>query len=286
VKLRAVSAVVLDEADRRLDLGFAADLDVVFQAVPRQRQTLLFSATFPDAVRELGRNRLRKPVTVEAAPRNSTAKQVRQRVVPVDKKRKGDLFLFMWRDYGWQQALVFARTKKGVDELVARLQTRGIAADALHGDRPQATRKQVLADFAAGQLQVLVATDVAARGIDIDGLPLVVNFDLPLQAEDYVHRIGRTGRAGAAGEAVSFVCADEAPQLAAIEQMLKKPLSRDEEPGFEPQHRVPPTGPGAVAKARPAAPGKKPGGVPGNWEGFGASPGRRPARGSGRRTGR
>ena len=197
VKLREVATVVLDEADRLLDLGFAGDLDVLFQALPRQRQTLLFSATFPEAVRALARARLRKPVNVETAPRNSTAAQVRQRVVPVDKKRKGDLFLFMWRDYGWQQALVFVKTKNGADELVARLQSRGIAADALHGDRPQATRKQVLADFASGQLGVLVATDVAARGIDIDGLPLVVNFDLPLQAEDYVHRIGRTGRAGA-----------------------------------------------------------------------------------------
>ena len=276
VKLREVATVVLDEADRMLDLGFANDLDIVFQALPRQRQTLLFSATFPDAVRELGRARLRKPVEIEATPRNSTAAKVRQWVVPVDKKRKGDLFLFMWRDRGWRQVLVFVKTRAGADELVARLQARQIAADTIHGDRPQATRQQVLAAFKAGELGVLVATDVAARGIDIDGLPQVVNFDLPLQAEDYVHRIGRTGRAGAAGEAISFVCADEAPLLAAIESLLKKPLSRDEEPGFEPKHRVPATGAGAVAKPRPVRTEKIGGkGMPGNWVGFDAGPARR-----------
>ena len=274
VRFRELQALVLDEADRMLDLGFANDLDILFQALPRQRQTLLFSATFSDAIRSLAQARLRRPLTIEASPRNSAAKSVKQWVVPVDKKRKADLLLFMRRDRGWKQVLVFVKTKKGCDELVARLQGKQIPADAIHGDRPQASRLQALEAFKAGEVEVLVATDVAARGLDIDGLPQVVNFDLPLQAEDYVHRIGRTGRAGARGEAISFVCADEAPLLAAIETLLKQRLSRDEEPGFEPAHRVPPTGPTATA-AKPAAAKTRPGegrrggkGVPGNWEGF------------------
>ncbi|WP_374325694.1 DEAD/DEAH box helicase [Azonexus sp.] len=253
VRFRELRALVLDEADRMLDLGFANDLDILFQALPRQRQTLLFSATFAANVGELAGRRLQKPLRIEATPRNTAAKTVKQWVVPVDKKRKTELFLFMRRDRGWRQVLVFVKTKKGCDELLARLQAKQIAADTIHGDRPQASRQQALEAFRAGAVEVLVATDVAARGIDIDGLPQVVNFDLPLQAEDYVHRIGRTGRAGQAGEAISFVAADEAPLLAAIEALLRKPLSRDEEPGFEPCHHVPPTAPGSPAKARPVA---------------------------------
>ncbi len=289
LKLHQLRAVVLDEADRMLDLGFAEDLTIIFQSLPRQRQTLLFSATFADAVRGLARSRLRDPVNIEVSPRNSAATTVKQWVVPVDKKRKGDLFLFMWRDRNWQQVLVFVKTKKTADELAARLQSKQIAAEAIHGDRPQASRLAALGAFRDGSVKVLVATDVAARGLDIDGLPQVVNFDLPLQAEDYVHRIGRTGRAGAAGEAISFVCADEAPLLAAVENLLKKPLSRDEEPGFEPSHRVPPTaGPGAVTRrpspsvkvaAKPA--GRR--GVPGNWVDFDSgSRSRRPSAGRSR----
>ena len=282
VKFRELRTVVLDEADRMLDLGFANDLDILFSALPRQRQTLLFSATFPPAIGDLAGKRLSKPLRIEAAPRNTAAKTVRQWVVPVDKKRKTELFLFMRKDRGWRQVLVFVKTKKGCDELVERLAARQIPADTIHGDRPQASRLKALEDFKAGVVEVLVATDVAARGIDIDGLPQVVNFDLPLQAEDYVHRIGRTGRAGQAGEAISFVAADEAPLLAAIETLLKKPLSRDEEPGFEPRHHVPPTGPVAQAKPRPAAgAGKaKSGGrsAPSNWVGFDDFGEKRPAR--------
>ncbi|RKT51078.1 superfamily II DNA/RNA helicase [Azonexus fungiphilus] len=277
LRLREVRHVVLDEADRMLDLGFADDLATVFQALPRERQVLLFSATFADAVRALARARLRKPLSIEATPRNTAARTIRQWVVPVDKKRKPELFLFMWRDRGWQQVLVFVKTKLGADELAERLRGKGIAAEAIHGDRPQASRQAALAAFKAGTVAVLVATDVAARGLDIDGLPQVVNFDLPLQAEDYVHRIGRTGRAGAAGEAISFVCADEAPQLAAIESLLKKKLSRDEEPGFEPRHQLPATVAAVAAPSRRPPPLAKAGAgrgrTPGNWVGFDERPG-------------
>ncbi len=279
VTLKQVEMLVLDEADRMLDLGFAQELSTLFAALPKQRQTLLFSATFSGAIRSLAKARLRDPLSIEAAPRNSAAKAVRQWVVPVDKKRKTELFLFMLRDRGWRQALVFVKTKKGADDLVARLQAQRLAADAIHGDRPQAARLRALESFKAGDVQILVATDIAARGLDIDDLPLVVNIDLPLAAEDYIHRIGRTGRAGASGEAVSLVCADEAPLLAAIETLLKKPLSRDEEPGFEPDHRVPATGPGiAAAKPKKARSGGQ--GVPANWVGFTT-----PAKRRGRRSG-
>ncbi|MBU3696966.1 DEAD/DEAH box helicase [Dechloromonas sp.] len=269
VKFRELQTLVLDEADRMLDLGFADDLDILFQALPKKRQTLLFSATFSDEIRSMAKARLRDPLSIEVSPRNTAAKTVTQWVVPCDKKRKTELFLYMRKDRGWGQVLVFVKTKKGCDELVGRLQAKQIAADTIHGDRPQASRLKALEAFKAGEVQILVATDVAARGLDIDDLPQVVNFDLPLQAEDYIHRIGRTGRAGASGEAISLVCADEAPLLAAIETLLKQTLSRDEEPGFEPSHRLPQTGPATGAPKPPKKP--KTGGnrkVPGNWEGF------------------
>ena len=288
VKLRQVQTLVLDEADRMLDLGFADDLDILFQALPKKRQTLLFSATFSDEIRSMAKARLRDPLSIEVSPRNTAAKTVTQWVVPCDKKRKTDLFLFMRKDRGWGQVLVFVKTKKGCDELVGRLQAKRIAVDTIHGDRPQASRLKALEAFKAGEIEILVATDVAARGLDIDDLPQVVNYDLPLVAEDYIHRIGRTGRAGASGEAISLVCADEAPLLGAIETLLKTSLSRDEEPGFEPTHRVPPTGPQA-APPKPKKPkvagGRGSRGVPGNWEGFDDAPakpgGRRGPHGSG-----
>jgi len=279
VKFRELQTLVLDEADRMLDLGFADDLDILFQALPKKRQTLLFSATFSDEIRSMAKARLRDPLSIEVSPRNTAAKTVTQWVVPCDKKRKTDLFLFMRKDRGWGQVLVFVKTKKGCDELVGRLQAKQIAADTIHGDRPQASRLKALEAFKAGEVQILVATDVAARGLDIDDLPQVVNFDLPLQAEDYIHRIGRTGRAGASGEAISLVCADEAPLLAAIETLLKQTLSRDEEPGFEPSHRLPQTGPAAGAPKPPKRP--KTGGnrkLPGNWEGFDDFPAAKPKR--------
>ena len=276
IKLRQVQTLVLDEADRMLDLGFANDLDIVFQALPKKRQTLLFSATFSDEIRSMAKARLRDPLSIEVSPRNTAAKTVKQWVVPCDKKRKTDLFLFMRKDRGWGQVLVFVKTKRGCDELVGRLQAKKIAADTIHGDRPQASRLKALEAFKAGEVEILVATDVAARGLDIDDLSQVVNYDLPIVAEDYIHRIGRTGRAGASGEAISLVCADEAPLLGAIETLLKTSLSRDEEPGFEPTHRVPATGP-AAASPKPKKPkvagGRSGKGAPGNWVGFDDFPG-------------
>jgi superfamily II DNA/RNA helicase len=247
LKLNKVQVLVLDEADRMLDLGFSTELDAVFAALPKKRQTLLFSATFSEVIRSLAKARLRNPLTIEISPPNSTVKAVKQWMVPVDKKRKTELFLFMRKDRRWGQVLVFVKTKRGADELVATLIAKKIKADAIHGDKPQAARLRALESFKAGEIQILVATDVAARGLDIDDLPQVVNFDLPIVAEDYIHRIGRTGRAGATGEAISLVCADEAPMLAAIETLLKQTLSREEEPGFEPDHRIPLTGAAAIA---------------------------------------
>ncbi len=275
VKLRQVQTLVLDEAYRMLDLGFADDLDILFQALPKKRQTLLFSATFSDEIRSMAKARLRDPLSIEVSPRNTAAKTVTQWVVPCDKKRKTDLFLFMRKDRGWGQVLVFVKTKRGCDELVSRLQAKKISADTIHGDRPQASRLKALEAFKAGEVEILVATDVAARGLDINDLPQVVNYDLPLVAEDYIHRIGRTGRAGASGEAISLVCADEAPLLGAIETLLKASLSRDEEPGFEPTHRVPLTGPQAAPPKpkKPKVSGSRGGrGVPSNWEGFDEAP--------------
>jgi ATP-dependent RNA helicase RhlE len=282
VKFRQVQTLVLDEADRMLDLGFSRELDTVFAALPKQRQTLLFSATFSDEIRSLAKGRLRDPLSLEVSPRNTAAKSVKQWVVPVDKKRKPELFLHLLKDLRWGQVLVFVKTRKGAEQLVATLLAKKIGADAIHGDKPQPARLRALERFKAGEVQILVATDVAARGLDIDDLPQVVNFDLPIVAEDYIHRIGRTGRAGATGEAISLVCADEAPLLAAIETLTKVTLSRDEVPGFEPDHRVPLTGAAASSVAKKPKKPKVGGGrtaknVPANWVGFDApaKPGRR-----------
>ena len=257
VKFNEVQTLVLDEADRMLDLGFSKELDQVFAALPRKRQTLLFSATFSDQIRAMANRLLREPVRIEATPRNTTASAIKQWLVPVDKKRKPELFLHLLKKHGWPQVLAFARTRKGVDELVGLLEAKRISADAIHGDKPQPARLRALERFKAGEVKVLVATDVAARGLDISDLPVVVNVDLPIVAEDYVHRSGRTGRAGASGEAVSLVCADEVEQLAAIELLTKQTLKRIEEAGFEPDHRVPETNASGQVIKKPKKP-KKP----------------------------
>jgi ATP-dependent RNA helicase RhlE len=251
VGFQQLQTLVLDEADRMLDLGFAQDLDALFAALPPQRQTLLFSATFPEAIRALAGKLLLNPVTVQASPVNAAAKTVRQLVYTTDKKSKPELFLHLLREQKWGQVLVFAKTRKGVDQLVGLLKTAGVNADSIHGDKPQPVRLRALASFKAHDVQVLVATDVAARGLDIQALPLVVNFDLPTVAEDYVHRIGRTGRAGAEGKAVSIVCADEVELLRAIEALTRQVLPREEIGGFEADHRVPSTG-AAPAGAKPS----------------------------------
>jgi len=279
IKFGQLQVLVLDEADRMLDLGFSRELDAVFAALPKRRQTLLFSATFSDAIRAMASALLRDPLSIEASPRNTAAQSVRQWVVPVDKKRKAELFCHLLKDRRWGQVLVFVKTRKGAEQLVATLQAKRIGADAIHGDKPQPARLRALERFKAGEVQILVATDVAARGLDIDDLPQVVNFDLPIVAEDYIHRIGRTGRAGASGEAISLVCADEVGLLGAIEALTRQTLEREEEPGFEPDHRVPLTNAAGQPLKKPKKPkppkvaaGRPAKGIPDNWVGF-AAPG-------------
>jgi superfamily II DNA/RNA helicase len=261
VKFNEVITLVLDEADRMLDLGFSRELDQVFAALPKKRQTLLFSATFSDQIRAMANRLLREPVRIEATPRNTTVSAITQWLVPVDKKRKSELFLHLLKKHGWTQVLAFAKTRKGVDELVGLLDAKRIPADAIHGDKPQPARLRALERFKLGEVKVLVATDVAARGLDIDDLPVVVNVDLPIVAEDYVHRTGRTGRAGASGEAVSLVCADEVEYLAAIEALTRQTIRREEESGFEPEHRVPATEAGGKIVKKPKKPKKPKGDV-------------------------
>ena len=258
VKFGQLQTLVLDEADRMLALGFSRELDAVFAALPEKRQTLLFSATFSDPIRAMAGKLLHDPVSIQISARNSTVKGIRQSVIVIDKKRKPELFCHLLKKRRWGQVLVFVKTRKGVEQLLGTLLGQGIRADAIHGDKTQPNRLRALARFKAAEVQVLVATDVAARGLDIDDLPQVVNFDLPTVAEDYIHRIGRTGRAGAAGEAVSLVCADEVDLLAALEALTRQTLRRFEEPGFEVEHRVPATAADGVVQKKPvkAAPSK------------------------------
>ncbi|NWE67142.1 DEAD/DEAH box helicase [Pseudomonas gingeri] len=255
--LHGLNTLVLDEADRMLDLGFQEELGNIYKALPKKRQTLLFSATFSDAIRLLAGQMLNDPLSIEVSPRNVAANTVKQWVVTVDKKRKPELFVHLLRKHKWKQVLVFAKTRNGVDQLVEKLQGLSVNADGIHGDKPQATRQRALDRFKASEIQILVATDVAARGLDIEDLPLVVNFDLPIVAEDYIHRIGRTGRAGATGEAISLVCADEVNLLSAIETLTRQTLSRREEQDFEPEHRVPETDASGQVVKKPKKP-KKP----------------------------
>ncbi|EKN43752.1 MULTISPECIES: DEAD/DEAH box helicase [Pseudomonas] len=257
VKFSQLQTLILDEADRMLDLGFAEELRGIYAALPKRRQTLLFSATFSDPIRLLASQMLDDPLTIEVSPRNVAAASVKQWVVTVDKKRKADLFIHLMKKHRWGQVLVFAKTRVGVDQLVDRLQALGLNADGIHGDKPQATRQRALDRFKSNEVKILVATDVAARGLDIDDLPTVVNLDLPIVAEDYIHRIGRTGRAGLTGEAISLVCADEVELLSAIEVLTRQTLERREEQDFEPEHRVPSTDASGQILKKPKKP-KKP----------------------------
>ena len=238
VDLSRVDILVLDEADRMLDMGFIHDIRKVLALLPGQKQTLLFSATFSNDIKQLANKLLKSPALIEVARRNPAAESVTQVVHPVDKGRKRELLSQLIGSNNWQQVLVFNRTKHGANRLAEQLNTDGITATAIHGNKSQGARTKALADFKAGKVRVLVATDIAARGLDIDQLPHVVNFELPHVAEDYVHRIGRTGRAGNEGEAMSLVCVDELKLLKDIERLLKRDIPRDVIDGYEPDPSI------------------------------------------------
>jgi ATP-dependent RNA helicase RhlE len=230
---------VLDEADRMLDMGFIPAMRRIHAELPKQRQTLMFSATFSREIENLAGEFLHQPKKIQVTPANTTVSRIDQTVYAVDKARKTELLKHLVSTERWGQVLVFSRTKYGADKISRQLNKAGINSDSIHGDKKQGARTRSLKQFKDGRLQVLVATDIAARGIDIQQLPRVVNFDLPHVAEDYVHRIGRTGRAGEAGIALSLVSADEVAQLQKIEKLIKKSLPREEIEGFEPEHRLP-----------------------------------------------
>ncbi len=234
VRFDELEILVLDEADRMLDMGFIHDIRRILKLLPQKRQNLMFSATFAEEIRELATGMLNNPLSVEVAPRNSTAERIEQLVHPVDKANKPALLSHLVTAHNWEQVLVFTRTKHIANRLAERLERDGISAAAIHGNKSQGARTKALAGFKSGDVRVLVATDIAARGLDIDKLPQVVNFELPNVAEDYVHRIGRTGRAGAAGHAISLVSADEGKLLRGIERLTKQELPREVIAGFEP----------------------------------------------------
>jgi len=254
VRFSQLEMLVLDEADRMLDMGFIRDIRKILALLPKHRQNLMFSATFSGDIRRLAGGILHDPIQVEVSPRNAAAKTVTQSVYEVDQSRKTALLSKLVRDNAWFQVLVFTRTKHGANRLCQRLEKDGISSAAIHGNKSQSARTNALKLFKDGKIQVLVATDIAARGIDIDQLPHVVNFELPNVAEDYVHRIGRTGRAGSEGEAISLVCAEEAKLLRGIETLIQQKLPRQTVAGFEPGEKVPATEPRKNGPKKPKKP--------------------------------
>ncbi|HHF3035578.1 TPA: DEAD/DEAH box helicase [Vibrio diabolicus] len=239
VKFDQLEVLVLDEADRMLDMGFIRDIRKILALLPKQRQNLLFSATFSDEIRDLAKGLVNNPVEISVNPANSTARTVEQSIYPADVKKKAPMLVKLIKDGDWKQVLVFTKTKHGANRLAKFLIEQNLPAAAIHGNKSQGARTKALADFKSGEIRVLVATDIAARGIDIPQLPQVVNFELPKVAEDYVHRIGRTGRAGEVGKAISLVCALEASELFAIERLIQEVLPRKELEGFAPTNVVP-----------------------------------------------
>jgi len=240
IDLSHVEVLILDEADRMLDMGFIRDIRRIIELLPHERQNLMFSATFSNDIRSLANGILRNPATVQVTPRNTPTALVTQIVHPVDRERKRELLSHLIRTGRIEQALVFTRTKHGANRLAEQVARDGIRATAIHGNKSQGQRVRALDDFKAGRATILVATEVASRGLDIEELPHVVNFELPMVAEDYVHRIGRTGRAGSTGDAISLVCVDEAPLLRDIERLLGRSIPTEVIPGFAPDRSIRP----------------------------------------------
>lgn len=248
LQLSHIEILVLDEADRMLDMGFIHDIKKILKLLPQSRQNLLFSATFSDDIKKLANGLLNSPKMIEAARINSTVDAIAQVVHPVDSQRKTELLISLIKENDWQQVLVFMRTKHSANRLAGKLEGAGISAMAIHGNKSQAARTKALEGFKKGDVRILVATDIAARGLDIDQLPHVVNFDLPNVPEDYVHRIGRTGRAGNSGEAVSLVCIDEHQYLKDIERLMKQEIPKRIIPNFTPDPSI---------KAQPISHGRR-----------------------------
>ncbi len=238
IDLNAVECLVLDEADRMLDMGFIRDIRRIMKILPKERQTLLFSATFSQAIRRLATDLMKSPAEITVAANGKPAEGIDQVVYPVDRQRKRELLSHTIGSQNWRQVLVFTRTKHGANRLATQLESDGLSATAIHGNKSQSARVRALQDFKSGKVRVLVATDVAARGLDIQRLPYVVNYELPHVPEDYVHRIGRTARAGRAGHAVSLVCVDEQKLLADIEKLLQSNIRKEALPGYEPDPRI------------------------------------------------